>query len=105
MTTYTVSIPCVKFDNTHSVGLDDGDVLEVQGYFEGDFFQIDSINWITSDNNISNDLVNIVHDDTLAAIREAVSTQVADDYENQQALDFDNAYQNYRDNRMVEDHV
>lgn len=105
MTTYTVSIPYVKFDNTHSVELDESDVLEVQGYFEGDFFQIDSINWITSNNNISNDLVNILHEDTLNNIREAVAEKVSDDYANQQALDFDNAYQNYRDSRMVEDYV
>lgn len=102
MKTYTVAVPEIKFNNTHTIELQDEDILEVQGYFEDNSFYVDSVNWITVDNDISNDLVNILHKDTLDAIAEKVVEKAADDYENQRQADFDHAYEQYRDSRMVE---
>lgn len=105
MTTYTITVSEIKFNNNHTIELHEEDILEVQGYWEEDFFQIDSVNWITADNDISNDLVSILHNYTLNEIREKVAEKVSDDYINQQAADYDNAYDNYRDNKGWNENV
>jgi hypothetical protein len=102
MTTFTIHVSEIKFNNSHTIELQDEDILEVQGYFEDNSFYVDSVNWITVDNDISNDLVNILHKDTLDTIAEKVVEKAADDYENQRQADFDFAYEQYRDSRMVE---